>query len=41
MLTKHMDFYPAAHLRETILKFKKNTPNHALWASFILFSFPY
>lgn len=41
LLTKEMDFYPASHLREAILDYKKTEPNPALWAPFVLFGFAY
>ncbi len=41
MLVKPLDFYPASHLREAILEFKKEQPEPAFWAPFILFGFPY
>lgn len=41
MIARPRSFYPASHLREAILQFKKKQSNPALWAPFILFGFPY
>ncbi|MCE3281309.1 MAG: hypothetical protein K0Q66_46 [Chitinophagaceae bacterium] len=41
LVDEDLYFYPASHLRRAILEFKKEDPNPAHWAPFMLFGFPY
>ncbi len=41
LTTEELYFYPASHLRKAILQFKKDNPDPAHWAPFMLFGFPY